>query len=75
MKIVLPMLIMLVTGGFLGAGGATLLWSGMVTESQGRTKQVFEIADKWRSLAEKNAALVKTTQKGWNECLDMVKAR
>jgi hypothetical protein len=50
----------------LGAGGATLLWSGMVSRAQANNGAIFKIAKDWERLANEN-------HDGWVKCLDLAR--
>lgn len=68
MKIVLPMMAMLVAGLALGFGGASLMWSGMVSRAHAGNKDWQVITQRWEKLANENHA-------GWQQCLSIISRR
>lgn len=75
MKIVLPMITMLTTGLALGAGGSTLLWSGMLSKAHANTKGAIATMKDWEDIAssfEKSSRSFENTAK---ECLTLLSQR
>lgn len=62
MKVFLAIPIMLIVGLSLGAGGATLLWSGMHSRATAQTQRALDLASTWEKLANEN-------RDGWKQCL------
>lgn len=75
---IVALIILPIAGLSLGAGGATLLWSQMLSHSHARQADLFRIIKDWEVVAKKHEtnaatfeAIARKNEAGWRECLQI----
>jgi hypothetical protein len=75
-RIGFALIILPLVGVALGAGGATLFWSGMVSRAHANNVTIFKqtqdalrVAEKWKGVASDWEIVSEKHYKGWQDCM------